>query len=123
MICAARKMHLARSWAETFFQVSKYLWAASMACVAISAVACWKTPMTCEGREGFVEWRLSLVVTFWPPSQMGYSWPNSEATFFSASSMRARFSGLEKSMKGSLVKKQLYCVRKRGDKRRAQERS
>src|SRR6266568_1647148 len=43
---AARKMHLARSCAGTFFQVSKYLWAASMACVAISAVACWKMPMT-----------------------------------------------------------------------------
>src|SRR5262245_17765856 len=74
-----------------------------MACLAISALAFWKTPITSEGREGFVELRLSAVVTFLPPSQMGYSRPNSDFTFARASSMRLRFSGLEKSMNGSLV--------------------
>src|SRR5579864_9696187 len=34
---------------------------------------------------------------------MGYSRPNSAATFFSASSMRLRFSGREKSMNGSFT--------------------
>src|SRR5215813_3495573 len=96
-------MHFTRSAAGTFFQTSKYAWAASMACLAISALAFWKTPITSEGREGFVELRLSAVVTFLPPSQMGYSRPNSDFTFARASSMRLRFSGLEKSMNGSLV--------------------
>src|SRR5215510_12040952 len=96
-------MHFTRSCAGTLFQVSKYLCAASMACLAMSALAFWKTPMTSEGREGLVELRFSGVVTFCPPSHIGYSWPNSDFTFFSASSMRLRFSGLEKSMNGSLV--------------------
>src|SRR5580692_1391413 len=41
-------------------------------------------------------------MTLWPPMYMGYSRPNSEATFFRASSMALRFSGFEKSMNGSL---------------------
>src|SRR5690349_6027916 len=42
---------------------------------------------------------------------MGYSWPNSDFTFFSASSMRLRFSGLEKSMNGSSVNSEMcsFC--------------
>src|ERR1700688_754867 len=59
-------------------------------------------PMTCEGCEGLVDVRFSAVITFWPPMYIGYSRPNSEATFFSASSMALRFSGFEKSMNGSL---------------------
>src|SRR6266849_1051564 len=59
--------------------------------------------MTWDGREGFVEVRFSDVVTFFPPIHMGYSRPNSEATFFSASSIFWRFSGLVKSGKWSLV--------------------
>src|SRR5207248_11196325 len=77
----------------------------------LSAVAFWKTPITSDGREGFVELRLPGVVTFCPPSHMGYSRPNSDFTFFSASSMRLRFSGLEKSMNGSLVNSEMcgFC--------------
>src|SRR5208282_1346586 len=59
-------------------------------------------PMTCDGCDGLVEVRFSAVMTFWPPMYIGYSRPNSEATFFSASSMALRFSGFEKSMNGSL---------------------
>src|SRR5215472_9171938 len=82
-----------------------------MACLARSALAFWKTPITSEGREGFVELRFSGVVTFLPPSQIGYSWPNSDSTFFNASSIRLRFSGLEKSMNGSLVNSEMcsFC--------------
>src|SRR5207253_10928770 len=69
----------------------------------MSAVAFWKTPTTSDGREGFVELRLPGVVTFCPPSHIGYSRPNSDFTCFSASSMRLRFSGFEKSINGSLV--------------------
>src|SRR5436309_1386397 len=102
-ICAVRNKHFTRSCAGTFFHVSKYLLAASTACLAMSAVAFWKTPTTSDGREGFVELRLPGVVTFCPPSHIGYSRPNSDFTFFSASSMRLRFSGFEKSINGSLV--------------------
>src|SRR5437016_8818010 len=66
--------------------------------------------MTSNGREGFVEVRFSLVVTFCPLSHMGYSQPNSDFTFFSASSMRERFSGFEKSMNGSLVNSETWTV-------------
>src|SRR5690349_24824038 len=82
-----------------------------MACLAMSALAFWNTPMTSDGREGFVELRFSGVVTFCPPSHMGYSRPNSDFIFLSASSMRLRFSGLEKSMNGSLVNSEMcsFC--------------
>src|SRR5215472_6489616 len=102
-ICAVRKRHFTRSSAGTFFQVSKYLLAASTACLAMSAVAFWKTPITSDGREGLLELRLLGVITFCPPSHIGYSRPNSAFTFFSASSMRLRFSGFEKSINGSLA--------------------
>src|SRR5580692_639785 len=60
-------------------------------------------PRTCAGCEGFVEVRFDVVMTFCPPMYMGYSRPNSEATFFNASSMALRFSGFDKSTKGSFV--------------------
>src|SRR6266436_7423129 len=103
MICVARKRHFARSCEGTFFQVSKYLCASSIACRAISAVAFWKTPMISVGREGFVDVLFSVVVTFFPFSHIGYSRPNSAFTFFSASSIRARFSAFVKSINGSFV--------------------
>src|SRR5580692_2923651 len=67
-------------------------------------------PSTCEGCEGLVELRFCAVVTFWPPMYIGYSRPNSEATFFSASSMALRFSGFEKSTKGSLVNSERWIL-------------
>src|SRR5207248_7679216 len=54
----------------------------------LSAVAFWKTPITSDGREGFVELRLPGVVTFCPPSHMGYSRPNSDFTFLDRKSTR-----------------------------------
>ena len=60
-------------------------------------------PMISDGREGFVDVRFSVVVTFCPFSHIGYSRPNSAFTFFSASSIRERFSGFVKSIKASLV--------------------
>src|SRR5271155_1571130 len=65
-------------------------------------------PSTCDGCEGFVEGRFCVVMTFCPPMYMGYSRPNSEATFFSASSIALRFSGFEKSTKGSLVNSDIW---------------
>ena len=44
-----------------------------------------------------------MVMIFLPAIHMGYSRPNSEATFFRASSIFLRLSGFEKSIKGSLV--------------------
>src|SRR5580765_7516123 len=41
---------------------------------------------------------------------MGYSRPNSDFTFFRASSMRLRLSGLEKSMNGSFVNSETWTV-------------
>src|SRR5215472_2551851 len=110
-ICAVRNKHFTRSCAGTFFHVSKYWLAASTACLAMSAVAFWKTPITSDGREGLVELRLLGVVTFRPPRHIGYSRPNSDFTFFSASSMRLRFSGFEKSINGSLANSEMcgFC--------------
>src|SRR5260370_38194697 len=59
--------------------------------------------MTCKGCEGFVEAFFPVVMTFCPPMYMGYSRPSSPATFFSASSIRLRFSGREKSINGSFT--------------------
>src|SRR5260370_41723874 len=59
--------------------------------------------MTCKGCEGFVEAFFSVVMTFWPAMYIGYSRPSSPATFFSASSIRLRFSGREKSINGSFT--------------------
>src|SRR5580693_7935402 len=67
-------------------------------------------PSTCEGCEGLVELRFCAVVTFWPPMYIGYSRPNSEAILFSASSMALRFSGFEKSTKGSLVNSERWIL-------------
>jgi len=83
--------------------VSKNLFASSTACRAISTVAFWKTPITSAGREGFVDVRFSVVVTFFPFSHIGYSRPNSAFTFFNASSIRERFSAFVKSINGSFV--------------------
>src|SRR5438477_361052 len=66
--------------------------------------------MTSDGREGLVEVRLSVVVTFCPLSHIGYSRPNSDFTFLSASPMRERFSGFVKSIKGSLVNSETWTV-------------
>src|SRR6266853_5813369 len=109
-IFAARKRHFARSCAETFFHVSKYLCASSTACRAISEVAFWKTPIISKGCEGFVDVRFSVVITFCPLSHIGYSRPNSAFTFFSASSIRVRFSVFEKSIKGSLVNSETWTI-------------
>src|SRR5271156_5320500 len=65
-------------------------------------------PSPCDGCEGFVEGRFCVVMTFCPAMYMGYSRPNSEATFFSASSMALRFSGFEKSTNGSLVNSETW---------------
>src|SRR5580700_915438 len=54
--------------------------------------------------------RFAVVMTFWPPMYIGYSRPNSEATFLSASSMALRFSGFEKSTKGSLVNSERWIL-------------
>src|SRR6476646_3664503 len=107
-ILAARKRQSARRSAGTRFQESNALLAASTAWAAISGVAVWKTPITCDGCEGLVEVRFSAVITFWPPLYMGYSRPNSEATFFRASSMALRFSGFEESIKGSFVNSETW---------------
>src|SRR5580693_9418164 len=47
---------------------------------------------------------------FSPPMYIGYSRPNSEATFFSASSMALRFSGFEKSTNGSFVNSERWIL-------------
>src|SRR5580704_15541424 len=64
--------------------------------------------MACEGCDGFTDVIFAVVTTFWPPMYIGYSLPNSAATFFSAASMAERFSGLEKSMNGSLVNSETW---------------
>src|SRR5271165_5775410 len=60
--------------------------------------------MTCEGCEGLVDIIFAVVKTFSPPMYMGYSRPNSAATFLSAADMAAWFSGREKSTNGSFAK-------------------
>src|ERR1700722_2709177 len=45
---------------------------------------------------------------FSPPMYIGYSRPNSEATFSSASSMALRLSGFEKSTNGSFVNSETW---------------
>src|SRR5260370_17204039 len=66
--------------------------------------------MISKGCEGFVDVRFSVVVTFLPFSHIGYSRPNCPLTFFSASSMRARFSGFLKSIKGSFVNSETWTT-------------
>src|SRR5215469_12388257 len=74
-----------------------------MAWRACLALALCTTPITCAGCEGFVDLIFSLLRTSSPPMYIGYSRPNSDATFFSAVSIAALFSGLEKFTNGSLV--------------------
>src|ERR1700737_679436 len=47
---------------------------------------------------------------FPPPIYIGYSRPNSPATFFNAACMAVLFSGFEKSTKGSLVNSDVRTV-------------
>src|SRR5262249_27814626 len=59
-------------------------------------------PTTCEGRAGFSDLIFSSVFTRRPPITMSYSRPSSAPTLVSASRMRRAFSGLLKSVGGSL---------------------
>src|ERR1700686_1103920 len=102
-ICAALNRYFARVSAGTFFHTSKYLFAASIACAACSFDASWNTPITSEGREGFVDFFFPVVTTFCPAIHIGYSCPNSDFTFANAASIRLRFSAFEKSINASFV--------------------
>src|ERR1700758_141514 len=55
------------------------------------------------GFEGFAEVILSVVMRFWPAITSGYSRPNMDFTWRSASSIALRFSGFEKSVNGSFT--------------------
>src|SRR5262249_17490275 len=79
-----------------------------MACLACSALALSTIPTTCDGCDGFVDLIFSAVFTSWPLMYIGYSRPNSLATFLSAASIAARFSAFVKSTKGSLVNS-VFC--------------
>ena len=68
---AARNSISARCSAGTFFQVSKYACADSIACRACSALALCTIPITCDGCDGFVDLIFSAVVTFSPPMNIG----------------------------------------------------
>src|SRR5271157_6379125 len=100
---ATLNRYFARCCAGTLFHTSKYLLAASMASIACSFDASWNTPITSEGREGFVDFLFPVVITFFPPIHMGYSRPNSPFTFASACSIFFRFAAVEKSINGSFV--------------------
>src|SRR5262245_14422633 len=60
-------------------------------------------PITCEGCDGLLDLIFSVVFTSWPFIYIGYSRPNSLATFCNAACIAARFSVLLKSTKGSLL--------------------
>ena len=100
---AARKIASTRCSTGTRFQVSKYSCADSIACFACSALACCTTPTTCDGCDGFVDFNFSAVLTSCPAMTIGYSRANSEATFFSAACIAARFSAFVKSTNGSFT--------------------
>src|SRR5271169_6696908 len=71
--------------------------------MACSFEASWNTPITSDGREGFVDFLFPAVTTFFPAIHIGYSCPNSAFTFASAASICLRFSAFEKSINGSFV--------------------
>src|SRR5437899_5526520 len=83
------------------FQRSNARLASSTARLASSIVALWKLPTTWLGCEGLIEVIFSGVTIFSPAMYNGYSRPNSPATFFRASSIALRFSGMEKLTNGS----------------------
>src|SRR5580700_2410484 len=112
---AARYAHATRSSAGTFFQCSNAFAAPSTAWFAISTVAFWKTPITSFGFEGFVDLILSVVTRFCPAITSGYSRPNMDFTWRSASSIALRFSGLEKSVNGSFTNSPREWMRSAAD--------
>src|SRR5207245_5093295 len=69
--------------------------------VATAMVAFLKMPATWLGSERLIEVTFSGVVIFSPAMYKGYSRPTSPATFFRASFIALRFSGMEKLTNGS----------------------
>ncbi len=100
---AARSRNSTRSVIGRRLQLPNASVAAAMAPSACSGPAAWCTPITWEGRAGFLDTIFSAVFKRRPPTTMSYSQPSSRVTCPSAASIALRFSGVVKSTNASFA--------------------